>query len=326
MKRNIITLLITVFAMLQATAQTYDNLWKQADIIAQKDQPKSEIGVMKKIISKATAAKDYGQLLAAEIRQAILWREISLDSLTPNVKRMETEALKAKDPVLKAVRYAVLGKVYREVNGKKSEEFFKKALEQPELLARNASTGYVPLTLKGVDGSSFKNDLLHLIGFEADGEHLESLYFRSLILQRHLLDFSPGVEWNEEEDACLYTVLAARDAGIVHAVAALIAVEWRLAWFPAWIPDGIAILDVEVATTIIHRYPVVAIAGETTELGILIERIPTCCVGDKREEILVTQIVDPRPWGLWVSNHVLAIGVIKMTILFLCHCFFNVYF
>lgn len=183
MKRNIITLLITVFAMLQATAQTYDNLWKQADIIAQKDQPKSEIGVMKKIISKATTAKDYGQLLAAEIRQAILWREISPDSLTPNVKRMETEALKAKDPVLKAVRYAVLGKVYREVNGKKSEEFFKKALEQPELLARNASTGYVPLTLKGVDGSSFKNDLLHLIGFEADSKeayHLMYTYYNKV--------------------------------------------------------------------------------------------------------------------------------------------------
>ena len=177
MKRNIVTLLITVFAMLQATAQTYDNLWKQADIIAQKDQPKSEIGVMKKIISKATAAKDYGQLLAAEIRQAILWKEISPDSLTPNVKRMEAEALKAKDPVLKAVRYAVLGKVYREVNGKKSEEFFKKALEQPELLARNASTGYVPLTLKGVDGSSFNNDLLHLIGFEADSKEAYLLMY-----------------------------------------------------------------------------------------------------------------------------------------------------
>ena len=195
MKRNIITLLITVFAMLQATAQTYDNLWKQADIIAQKDQPKSEIGVMKKIISKATAAKDYGQLLAAEMRQMILWKEISADSLSPNVKRMEAEALRAKDPVLKAVRYAVLGKVYRdhpygievedassyqnqqEVNGKKSEEFFKKALEQPELLARNASTGYVPLTLKGMDGSSFNNDLLHLIGFEADSKEAYLLMY-----------------------------------------------------------------------------------------------------------------------------------------------------
>ena len=195
MKRNIITLLITVFAMLQATAQTYDNLWKQADIIAQKDQPKSEIGVMKKIISKATAAKDYGQLLAAEMRQMILWKEISADSLTPNVKRMKAEALNAKDPVLKAVRYAVLGKVYRdhpygievedassyqnrlEVNEKKSEAFFKKALEQPELLARNASTGYVPLTLKGVDGSSFNNDLLHLIGFEANSKEAYLLMY-----------------------------------------------------------------------------------------------------------------------------------------------------
>lgn len=194
MKRNIITLIIAVFAMLQATAQTYDNLWKQADIIAQKDQPKSEIGVMQKIISKASAAKDYGQLLAAEMRQVMLWKEISADSLTPNVKRMEAEVLKTNDPMLKAVRYAVLGKVYhdnpygievdeasleqredasyyqsqRKVNLKKSREFFKKAMAHPELLAKHTSTEYVPLTLKGVDGSSFKNDLLHLIGFEAD--------------------------------------------------------------------------------------------------------------------------------------------------------------
>lgn len=196
MKRNIITLIIVVFAMMQTTAQTYDNLWKQADIIAQKDQPKSEIGLMQKIISKASVAKDYGQLLAAEMRQVILWKEISADSLTPNVKRMEAEALKTNDPMLKAVRYAVLGKVYhdnpygievdeasleqredasyyqsqRKVNLKKSQEFFKKAMAHPELLAKHASTEYVPLTLKGVDGSSFKNDLLHLIGFEADSK------------------------------------------------------------------------------------------------------------------------------------------------------------
>lgn len=202
MKRNILSLLVALFATLQVAAQTYDNLWKQAEINAQKDQPKSEIAVMKKIIAKASAAKDYGQLLAAEMRQAILWREISPDSLTPHVKRMEAEVLKVKDPALKAVRYAVLGKVYRDspygievdevaldpsddvsldqsassslsqrdVNLKKSQEFFKKALEQPELLAKHTSTEYVPLTLKGVDGSSFNNDLLHLIGFEADSK------------------------------------------------------------------------------------------------------------------------------------------------------------
>lgn len=170
MKRNILSLLVALFATMQVAAQTYDNLWKQAEINAQKDQPKSEIAVMKKIIAKASAAKDYGQLLAAETRQMTLWNEISADSLTPNVKRMEAEVLKVKDPALKAVRYAVLGKVYRDMNEKKSQEFFKKALEQPELLAKHTSTEYVPLTLKGVDGSSFNNDLLHLIGFEADSK------------------------------------------------------------------------------------------------------------------------------------------------------------
>ena len=210
MKRNILSLLIALFATMQVAAQTYDNLWKQAEIIAQKDQPRSEIAVMKKIIAKASAAKDYGQLLAAEIRQMTLWKEISVDSLTPNLKRMEAEVLKVKDPALKAVRYAVLGKVYRDspygievdevaldpsddvsldqsasssslsqrnVNLKKSREFFKKALEQPELLARHTSTEYVPLTQKGVDGSSFNNDLLHLIGFEADSKEAYLLMY-----------------------------------------------------------------------------------------------------------------------------------------------------
>lgn len=170
MKRNILSLLIALFATMQVAAQTYDNLWKQAEINAQKDQPKSEIAVMKKIIAKASAARDYGQLLAAETRQMTLWNEISADSLTPNVKRMEAEVLKVNDPALKAVRYAVLGKVYCDMNEKKSQEFFKKALEQPELLARHTSAEYVPLTQKGVDGSSFNNDLLHLIGFEADSK------------------------------------------------------------------------------------------------------------------------------------------------------------
>ena len=203
MKRNILTLLIALLALGQAAAQTYDNLWKQAEIIAQKDQPRSEIAVMQKIIAKATAAKDYGQLLAAEMRQTTLWKEISADSLTPNVKRMEAEVLRVKDPALKAVRYAVLGRVYhdntygidvddatqeqredasyyqsqREVNEKKSQEFFNKALEQPELLAKHTSADYVPLTLKGVDGSSFNNDLLHLIGFEADSKEAYLLMY-----------------------------------------------------------------------------------------------------------------------------------------------------
>ncbi len=186
MKRNIITLFFAVFALTQAAAQTYDNLWKQAATMQKKDQPRSEIAIMQKIAKKATLQKDYGQLLAAELRQAMLWNAISSDSLAPAVKRMEMQVEQASDPMVKAVRYAALGKLYREqrfeiandeennrqdrteINAKKSSEYFLKALANPELLAKHYSTEYVPLTLKGMDGTSFGNDMLHLVGFEAD--------------------------------------------------------------------------------------------------------------------------------------------------------------
>lgn len=188
-----LTFLLAVSAMTQTMAQTYDNLWKRADAFQEKDQPRSEIGVMKKIIAKATSDKDYGQLLAAEMRQAMLWETISPDSLAPAIRRMEAQAQKAQDLVLKAVWNAALGKLYREqrtdivtaeeeeganraeVNKKRSAEYFKKALENPKLLAGHASTEYEPLTLKGMDGASFNNDMLHLIGFEADSREAYQL-------------------------------------------------------------------------------------------------------------------------------------------------------
>ena len=110
------------------------------------------------------------------------------------------------------------------------------------------------------------------------GEYLEGLHLLRLVLQRHLLHFCPGVQWHEEEHTCLHAVLAARDAGIVHAVAALVAVERCLARFPSRVPYGIAIFDIEIATDVIHRHTIVAITGDATELGILVERITTCCI------------------------------------------------
>lgn len=188
MKKNILALVFVLFAVIQTMAQTYDNLWKQADAYRQKDLPKSEIGVMRKISAKASASKDYGQLLAAEMRQAMLWKSISPDSLAPAIQRMKKQEQQAADPVLKAVWNAVLGKLYEEnvydislsdegeqtshyrVNKAKAQEYFMKALAQPEQLAHHTSTEYAPLTMKGLDGSSFGNDLLHLIGFEADSK------------------------------------------------------------------------------------------------------------------------------------------------------------
>ena len=187
--------------MAQISAQTYSNLWKQAGEMRDKDLPKSEIAVMKKIIDKATLAKDYGQLLAAEMNRASLWYAISPDSLAPAIKRMEVKAAQAQDPVLQAVWYAALGKMWRtgeedvvvdraqpiewgenEVEAdseyrSKATECFGKALAHPELLASHLSTEYTPLTLKGMDGATFGNDMLHVIGFEADTQEAYQLMY-----------------------------------------------------------------------------------------------------------------------------------------------------
>jgi hypothetical protein len=63
-------------------------------------------------------------------------------------------------------------------------------------------------------------------------------------------------------------------------VAALVEVEWSLARFPTWIPNGIAVFDIKVSTAVVHWYIIVAIAGDATELGILIERIATSGIRD----------------------------------------------
>ena len=199
MKRNILLLAFAVFAAVQAAAQTYGKMWKQAMAFDGKDQPRSELAVLQKIAAKASAAKDYGQLLTAEMYQTMLWDEISTDSLSPAVARMERQAATASDPILRAVWYAVLGKMYREYpneintagddtettpedlvkrNKTLSTKYFNMAMEQPELLAKHYSTEYTPLTLKGMDGSSFQNDMLHLVGFEADSKDAYSQMYR----------------------------------------------------------------------------------------------------------------------------------------------------
>ncbi len=171
MKKLILTL-ATMLVGMQAMADTYETLWKQASALQEKDLPRSEIEVMRRIIAKATDDKDYGQLLAAEMRQMALWGAISSDSIMPAFKRMEKKAERATDPVLKAVWYASLGKLCQQCPADLETEsagaFFKKALSQPELLARQQTKGYAPLTMEGMDGSSFGHDLLHLIGFEAN--------------------------------------------------------------------------------------------------------------------------------------------------------------
>jgi len=150
-------------------------------------------------------------------------------------------------------------------------------------------------------------------------EELQLLHFGRLVLQCELLYLSPLLQGHKEEYRGLDTVLTTCDTGVAHAMTALVEVEWRLARFPTWIPHGIAILDVEITPAVVHRHVVVAIAGDTAELGILVEAVATSGVRDEGEKILVAQIVDPGPRSLRVCDDILAVLIVEMTVTFLFH-------
>ena len=130
----------------------------------------------------------------------------------------------------------------------------------------NLTGGEVPLEVLHVGGGVPKTPFL-------EGEELQLLDLGSLVAQRQLLYFAPFVQRHKEKDAGLHAILAARDAGIVHSVAAFVEVQRRAAGLPARIPHRFTILDVEVTPVIVHGNVVVTIAGEPAKLGIFVETI-----------------------------------------------------
>ena len=120
------------------------------------------------------------QLLAAKFRSLSIWQDISPDSLAPQLRRLELEAqqVERSNPALSAVYMTALYKVAiqqvpyapnqdeRKAYGEKSEEYARKAMANPSLLASTKSIGYEPLVKQGIDGEIFQHDLLHVIGFE----------------------------------------------------------------------------------------------------------------------------------------------------------------
>ena len=121
------------------------------------------------------------------------------------------------------------------------------------------------------------------------------------------------MERNEEKHAGLDSVLGTCNAGVAHSMAALIEVQGSLARFPARRPDRSLVIDIEITSAVVHRDIVVAVTGYTTELRVLVEGISAGRVGDQREEVLVAEVVDPRPRCLRVGDHIFPTLIIKVS-------------
>ncbi|MCI1281984.1 MAG: MG2 domain-containing protein [Prevotella sp.] len=172
MKHLISIFLIFMCLMpLQMKADGYTQLWKQYETAQQKDLPRTSQAVLKKIMQKATQEKAYGHLLSAQLFNAQLQCQISPDSATVEIKLLEAMDQQAKDPVVKAVYDAVIGKVYAyneqlsDSAQQRSKAYFAKALQNPALLAKVTDKSYSPLVTIAADSKIFNHDLLHVIGF-----------------------------------------------------------------------------------------------------------------------------------------------------------------
>lgn len=185
MKRIIYTLLIICFSVM-AKGQSYQVLWKNVEAATKKDLPKTEQKTLLQIIQKATQEEDYGNLLAAELQYSTSILKVSPDSIDREISLLEQKANRAEasNKVLYALYNLIIGHYYSGFsdlfpNGgdEKAKQYYAKAMEDPDLLARYKYTEYSPLFEKGKDDAVFNNDLLHVVGMLAgDYKALETYY------------------------------------------------------------------------------------------------------------------------------------------------------
>jgi len=96
-------------------------------------------------------------------------------------------------------------------------------------------------------------------------------------------------------------------------MAALISIELCLYRRPAGIPYCAIVIDVEITTAHIERYVVIAITCNSSEPCVLIEAVAAGSIGNKGEESLIAEVVDPRIGCLGSIDDVLFTRVIEMT-------------
>ncbi len=170
----LLSLLFLSTAMVTA-AESYTALWKQYYAEAEEWHPRTGMALLDKIITRATAEKEYGHLIKAQICRSSMMVQLSPDSFDIEVARMERAEAAATEPVLKAVYATVLGKLYRDdyqyanKDGyeAKYRACFARALQDKDRLAHTQARVYEPLVVRGGYASVFDDDLLHVIGFEA---------------------------------------------------------------------------------------------------------------------------------------------------------------
>ena len=104
-------------------------------------------------------------------------------------------------------------------------------------------------------------------------EHIQLFYGIRLIFQSQAVQLTGIAGGHEQLLRSGNTVLLTLQNGIAQTVAAGVAVQLCLGGLPAGVPDGIAILDVNVVAVHIQRGAVIAVAGQAAHPRIAVKAV-----------------------------------------------------
>lgn len=128
----IVLLVMSVFAPMQA--QTYDNLWKELEVLERKDLPKSVISEAMKIYDKAKAEQNVPQMMKAYLTAMQYRSLLTPDSLKVDMNGLEQWASQTGSMEDKAILYSILGEMTIPADVKKGLGYLQASLKDKDRL------------------------------------------------------------------------------------------------------------------------------------------------------------------------------------------------
>ena len=128
----IVLLVMSVFAPMQA--QTYDNLWKELEVLERKDLPKSVISEAMKIYDKAKAEQNVRQMMKAYLTAMQYRSLLTPDSLKVDMNGLEQWASQTGSMEDKAILYSILGEMTMPADVKKGLGYLQASLKDKDRL------------------------------------------------------------------------------------------------------------------------------------------------------------------------------------------------
>lgn len=128
----IVLLVMSVFAPMQA--QTYDNLWKELEVLERKDLPKSVISEAMKIYDKAKAEQNVPQMMKAYLTAMQYRSLLTPDSLKVDMNGLEQWASQTGSVEDKAILYFILGEMTMSADIKKGLGYLQASLKDKDRL------------------------------------------------------------------------------------------------------------------------------------------------------------------------------------------------